>query len=139
MTKVLEASCVGGVVTVDGFAVPSATILSEGVGASNGVVLLDDDQAFYINATSADLKSTLDTLIDVLTEVKTALDKTVASLTSIDTHAPLLVATTGTAVAQTGTATWVPVAATNIAGITTAATQIAVLKGQLQTLSEGLT
>jgi hypothetical protein len=74
MSKMLEATCVGGVVTQGGAPVPGADVLSEGIGASTGVLLLDDDQAVYVAKISPDLKSTLDGLITALTSISSALN-----------------------------------------------------------------
>src|SRR4051812_40719772 len=73
MSRVLEATCVAGVVTADGVLVPAADILSEGVAASEGVLILDEDRAKYLAKTSSDLKSTLDKIATALTTLVTAL------------------------------------------------------------------
>lgn len=119
MTKVLEATCVAGVVTADGVAVPEADILSQGVGESEGVLILDESDAKYIADTSDDLKSTLDNLIDVLGDIASA-------LTSIDSA--------GYVIAVVGSASGVPsppVATSSIA-------QINAVKAELQALKEEL-
>ncbi len=73
MSKALAATCTAGVVLVDGLPLPGATILSEGVGPSGGVAILDETSAFYVAKTSPDLKTTLDKLISILTELTTVL------------------------------------------------------------------
>jgi hypothetical protein len=51
-----------------------ASILSEGVGSSSGILLLqDDDGKIYIAKTSGDLKTTLEQISTALTHVATAL------------------------------------------------------------------
>lgn len=66
MSKMLEATCVAGVVKVGAVPVPSAVIQSEGIGASSGVLLLDEDKARYIAKTSPDLKSALESIASSL-------------------------------------------------------------------------
>jgi hypothetical protein len=119
MSKILQASCVGGVVTASGVPVPAATVLSEGVGSSSGVLLLDEDKATYVAKTSPDLKTTLTKIISVLGQLTTA-------LTLIDTK--VMVTTCG---AGPGTAGPTPLAASNI-------TQIASIQAELTILKESL-
>lgn len=74
MTKALEASCTGSVVQYQGFPVPGTTILSEGVGASQGVLLVDEDKTVYVANTSPDLKETIDKLVTSLNTIGESLD-----------------------------------------------------------------
>lgn len=117
----LDATCEAGVVTADGVPVPGAQILSEGVGASSGVLLIDEDRARYVAKTSPDLKTTLEKLI-------VALDKTVAALQAID-GVGSLVTSCG---AGAGSATWIPVAASDISGITSAKADLEALMEELK-------
>ena len=57
MTKILDASCVGGVVVAGDPPLPLAvdTILSEGVAASDGIAIIDGLKSRYITNVSADL------------------------------------------------------------------------------------
>ncbi len=73
MTKMLPATCVLGIVTADGVPVVGATLQSEGVGLSDGVVLLDGDEARYLAKISPDLKTTIGALSDALLQLITAL------------------------------------------------------------------
>jgi hypothetical protein len=73
MSKVIEATCVAGVVTADTVPVPDAEILSEGVASSSGVLVMDEDKATYIAKTSPDLKETLDKLASALDNIASAL------------------------------------------------------------------
>lgn len=124
MSKALPASCVAGAVTAGTPALPvTATVLSEGVAASEGLVLIDEDVAYYFPKTSGDLKTTLEQVVAALTQTKTALDKVVLSLTAIDAKP-----TGGTGSAST------PVATSNIALVTTAATAVEAAKTALNTL-----
>jgi hypothetical protein len=74
MSKTLEATCTAGVVLVGGLPVPGATVFSEGIAESEGVVLLDEDKAFYLPKTTPDLKTTLDNLVNVLSQLETAIN-----------------------------------------------------------------
>jgi hypothetical protein len=109
MSKVLEAICVGGVVTSEGVPVPAADILSEGVGASSGVLILDRDLAKYIAKTSPDLKSTLEILSSALTTIATSLTSIGAGMTGPTTAPP-------------------PTLAVDVAQITLAVTELDALK-----------
>jgi hypothetical protein len=130
MSKVFSATCEAGVVKVGENVVPGVEVLTQGVAASTGILILDGENAYYFPTIGADLKTTLEKLVEILTQVKTALDKTVDSLTAIDTVAPL-VTSCGAGV---GTATWVPVAAATITPIGTAATQLESIKADIESL-----
>jgi hypothetical protein len=112
MSKMIDATCVGGVVTAEGVPVSVATILSEGVGASTGVLILDEAKTSYIAKTSPDLKTTLEKLSSALTAIASA-------LTAIDGKA-------------LGTLPPVPAATSTIATITSLQGDIATLKGALK-------
>lgn len=126
MSKALPASCVGGIVTAGGVPVPAADILSEGVGPSEGVLILDEDEAKYIAKTSPDLKATLEQLISALDKTVEALGKASSALTGLDTAGFLIAATAGVPSP--------PLQAANIAGITTASAEITAAKVQLTAL-----
>lgn len=130
MSKVLNASCEAGVVTCQETVVEEAELFSEGVAASEGLLIQDKDKAFYIAKTSEDLKITLQKLVTTLTRVSTALEKTADALTSLDTAGFLIAATGGT---PSG-----PVAASDITAIGTAQGQIDTLKDELDTLRTNL-
>ncbi len=113
--KLISATCVAGIVTADGLPVVGATVLSEGLGPSSGILVLqDDDGKFYIAKTSTDLNTTLTQLITALTHVASA-------LSSIDVKP----------VGGVGSAP-VPSAAADIAAITTAGAALATLQGILR-------
>lgn len=83
MSKALEASCVAGVVTADGFPVLTAEILSDGTGASDGVLLMDEDKQFYIADTTPDLESTLEKISSHLQTIQGTLTTIASALTAI--------------------------------------------------------
>jgi hypothetical protein len=74
MSKVLRATCADGKVTALGTEVPAARILSEGIAASEGVLVLDEERADYIAKTSVDLKVTLEKIVDALSQISAALN-----------------------------------------------------------------
>ncbi len=69
MSKILEASCVANTVTVDDLPVLTAQILSEGVGESEGVMLMQGDKQYYIAKISPDLKTTIEKLSDLIVKL----------------------------------------------------------------------
>lgn len=120
MTKMIDATCTSGVVTADGVPVPSAEILSGGVGQSSGVLLLDEDRAAYLANIEPDLSVTLDKLSTALGSIASALNK-------IDTKV-----LSTTCPAGSGATLPLPLAASDIATIQTAKTAIDALKGTLR-------
>jgi len=120
MSKMLEATCIAGVVSSGGIPVPDVFILSEGVGASTGILFLDQDQATYIPKTSPDLKSTLEGLISALTSISSALNT--LNTTTLVTTCP----------AGAGVAGPPLVAAGDIAALNTAKAQLQFIKGALK-------
>lgn len=73
MSKILEATCAGGVVTADGLPVSGATVLSEGVAPSSGILIMQGDEKTYVAKTSPDLNLTLARLAEALGNIATAL------------------------------------------------------------------
>ena len=113
MTKSLAATCENGVVKVAGKTVSGAVILSEGVGASTGVAYFDKDQIFYVASNASDLKTTIEKLIDVLTQVGSTLTSIGAGMTGPTTAPP-------------------PTLATDVAALNTIKAALNTLKGQLK-------
>lgn len=64
---------------------PQTTILSEGVGASSGVLVIDEDRKYYHAKTSPDLKATLEQIIAALTAAASGLGQTVTALGTLAT------------------------------------------------------
>jgi hypothetical protein len=112
MSKIIEATCVGKVVTADSVPVPAADILSEGVGSSQGVLLLDEDLAKYVTSNASDIKSALE-------KIASALGSIASALTAIDLK-------------PSGSGPPAPAAAGDITSITSVQTQLTVLKGMLK-------
>lgn len=112
MSKIIDATCVGGVVTADGVPVTSAKILSEGVAVSEGVLLMEEDKSTYMTSNASDLKMALEQIGSALTSIA-------AALTLIDAK-PL------------GTLSPSPVANASISQITAAQAQVIALKEVLK-------
>jgi hypothetical protein len=83
VSKVLAATCVAGIVKVGALVVPAAEVLSEGVASSSGIVILDEDKAYYVAENSPDLKSTIEKVIDSLEDLASVLNTIATTLTSI--------------------------------------------------------
>lgn len=88
MTKALEASCTAGIVTAGALPVVGAEILSEGVGSSSGILILDEDRKTYIPKTSGDLKTTLEKLASALGKIASTLTSIGAGMTGPTTAPP---------------------------------------------------
>jgi len=112
MSKTLNANCAAGVVTFDGSPV-EAEILSEGVGESEGALILDKDKAFYIASNATDLKTTLEKISDALTQIGTTLTSIGAGMTGPTTTPP-------------------PTLATDVLQINLIVTELTALKGALK-------
>lgn len=93
MSKILEASCVANVVTCEELPITTAEILSEGVGESEGVLLMQGDKQYYIAKTSPDLKATIDSLNDLITKIIVVFTSIGAGMTGPTTAPPPTLAT----------------------------------------------
>jgi len=111
MSKILEASCVGNVVSIEGAPV-EAEILSEGVGSSTGCALMEKEKIFYITSNASDLKTTLEKAVSAIEKISAALLAIGAGMTGPTTTPP-------------------PTLAADVA-------EILVISVELQTLSAGL-
>ncbi len=140
MSKILEATCLAGVVTAKGVVIPGVEILSDGIGASSGILLIDEDKAYYIPESTPDLDDILEQIIDALEQAKTCFDQAVTALdqtASVFTETFLGMTGPTTAPPPTG-ATDVAAIVTASAAITTAATSLEAAKIELQTIKERL-
>ena len=88
MSKVLEASCVGNVVTCEGLVLDGAEILSEGVGDSEGIVLIDGEKIYYIAKTTPDVADTIEKVAEMLTSIKLILTSIGSGMTGPTTAPP---------------------------------------------------
>ncbi len=88
MSKILEANCALGVVTVDGIPVAAADIMTEGMGASSGILIMDEDEVKYLTSNASNLKTTIEKLSSSLTTIATALTSIAAGMLGPATAPP---------------------------------------------------
>ena len=92
MSKILNATCQGGTVLVDGVPV-NAEILSEGQGPSEGVALIEKEKVFYVASNATDIKTTLEKVTNVLTKIGETLTAIGGGMTGPTTAPPPNLAT----------------------------------------------
>jgi len=90
MSKILEATCEDEVVTSNGVEVPMAEILSKGLGASSGALLIEGKKAWYITSSASDLEEIIDKVVDALEKVSSALET--LNTTNVTDGAPIAAA-----------------------------------------------
>ncbi len=76
MSKILDASCSDGTVTIEGQTVP-ATVLSQGTTESSGVALIEEKKVTYIASNASDISDIVDAMgdiIDKISQIVTTLD-----------------------------------------------------------------
>lgn len=127
MSKALEATCdANGIVTAEGFQVPSAVILSEGKAASEGLLILEEEKATYVAKTSGDLKTSIENMVSALDAVASALTTVANTLTAIGGG-------------MTGSSTAPPPALpTNVSQINSKVSEIQSLKSEFESLKDAL-
>lgn len=144
MTKIIEATCQGGIVSIEQIPHQSVTILSKGVGSSSGVAILDGPKQTYVANTTPDLETTLEKLIAVLQKLETGLGKVSDGLdkikTVLNTHD-----TAGFLISATAGVPYTPASAADIAavgtaksGVDTCKSDLATIRGDLNTLKGNL-
>lgn len=69
MTQILDATCVNGSVTSESVVVSDADILSQGTRSSEGILVIQDDEAKYLTSNAEDLQDAIDKLSDILDQV----------------------------------------------------------------------
>lgn len=113
MSKILSATCTANVVTCEGKPVPSAIILSEGIGDSSGVLILQGDKQYYVAKTTPDVKEIITQLNDLIPKLITAFTSIASGMTGPTTAPP-------------------PSLATDLAALTAVNTQLIALKAMLK-------
>lgn len=74
MSKILDATAnAAGLVSSEGFSLSNALVLSEGKQASSGLLFIDEEKLRYLCSSATDIKSTLNHLGLVLSQIATAL------------------------------------------------------------------
>lgn len=121
MSKIIEATCVAGVVKIGTLPIPGTVIFSEGVGSSQGVIILEGGEKFYFAKITPDLKTTIE-------QTATALGDVVSALTQIST------ALTAIAAVPSGWVTPPPTVPANVAIITAKAAALTATQAALTTL-----
>src|ERR1044071_5853784 len=76
MPKILEATCTAAVVTVYELPV-EAVILTQGTAESEGLLLMQDDKAYYVAANTSDIVNLIDSM-------KAIIDKIILIVTGLD-------------------------------------------------------
>lgn len=82
MSKALSASCVSQVVSIGGVPVQDATILSEGVGQSQGVAILEEALVTYLTSNASDIKAAIIALNSMIAKIATVLSSIDAAVMS---------------------------------------------------------
>ncbi len=103
MSKILKASCLTNVVKVEGKSV-QATVLSQGVKASDGIFVLDESEGTYVTSNASDINdilAQLSTLIQTVSDTFTAIG---TGMTGPTTAPPVSLPTKITALATIKTA-----------------------------------
>jgi hypothetical protein len=126
MSRILEATCVAGVVTAEGVPVPIAEIFSAGIAPSEGLLIMQDGKAFYITSNAEDIEATLDGVSDAIT----SLTATIAQL--ITTFGSFAAAMTGPTTAPP------PTLAAELAVLTAKSVELTATKAALELLKAGL-
>ena len=84
MAKTLGATCDSqGKVSFGGTVVEGAIVLSEGKQSSSGLLFLEEDLAVYIPSSATDIKTTIEKLVDTITDAAAAITKISTTLTAI--------------------------------------------------------
>jgi len=78
--KIFDATCVAGVVTINGLPVSGCPILGEGVGASSGYVVMAEGKIVYLPKTTPDVKTFLAQVENLCGKLETLCD-TIAAIT----------------------------------------------------------
>ncbi len=112
MSKILDASCVAQIVTVDGKPVATALIQSQGTKSSDGVLLMEGDKQTYVTSNASDIKDLISQVTDLIQLVS-------------DTFTAIGTGMTGPTTAPPGT-------------LPTSITQLATIKSLLTVMKENL-
>lgn len=126
MAKALQATVQGGAVKVGALTIADAIVMSEGLGDSSGLLIIDGGVSYYLTKVSPDLKSTIENTMDALEDMASVLNTIATTLTAIG--AGMTGATTAPP----------PTLATDVASIVSKATEITATRTALNTLKGDL-
>lgn len=87
MTKVLDATCVDGKITIEGQEV-EGEVLSAGVAESEGQAILEGSKVVYIANTVSDLELLIEKVAESLTKIANTLTSIGAGMTGPTTAPP---------------------------------------------------
>lgn len=89
MSKILSATCdANGKVSVAGKEVPDALVLSLGKQSSEGALLLDELLKIYVTSSATDIKTVIEKLSALITQISTTLTSIGAGMTGPTTAPP---------------------------------------------------
>ena len=126
MAKVLAATCEAGKVTAEGVEIPGTVILSEGVGASSGILFIDQDRKYYVAKSSPDLDAALEQAIAGLESAASGLSSASSGISG------LIPFTTDPILAGLASVAALAGIASAASGISAAVSALEALKGELK-------
>jgi len=126
VSNAVAATVQSGVVKVGTLSVSDAIILSEGLGNSSGLLIMQGGVSYYLTKNSPDLKSTIEKTMDALEDLASVLNTIATTLTSIGAGM------TGPTTAPP------PTLAADVASIVSKATEITATRTALNTLKGAL-
>jgi hypothetical protein len=77
LSRIIDATCLAGVVTADGLPVPGTTILSQGTKQSSGALEIDGEKRYYFTSNATDIK-------DLITNLEAIIQQVVLIATNLD-------------------------------------------------------
>lgn len=87
MPRILKATCENKIIKIKGVVV-NGTVLSSGIGASEGVALLDKSELTYLTTNTTDLKESLVKINDAILKIGEILTSIGAGMTGPTTVPP---------------------------------------------------
>lgn len=124
MGKILDAQCENQTVTVEGFEITEAEILSQGDGASEGVLFVEEGKSRYHASNAPDLNTTLEKIAEALQNVADALN-------GLDTAGYIIAVSGGSGAPAVGTPA-TPMVQSEIATIESLKDDLETLRGNLR-------
>jgi hypothetical protein len=88
MTRIIDASCLAGVVSVDGTPTTLVDVMTQGNRASEGIVILDKNNAKYLTTNAEDIADALEKIADALGTIASSLTSIGAGMTGSTTAPP---------------------------------------------------
>lgn len=104
MTRIFDATCVAGVVKVEGIEIPDVEIITQGTKSSTGILILNGNEKKYVTANTTDIVDFLDEVAGVLNTIATTLTAIGSGMTGPTTAPPGTLATSVTQIQTVATA-----------------------------------